>query len=320
MKKALLGCITALLILVSVPSSVVADDEAMQKQKAVLITGASTGLGRAMAELLASKGHFVYAGARKDQDIAELSAIDNVQGIRLDVTVQSDIDAAVKTITEAGRGLYGLVNNAGVGVIYPLIEVDEEEFNFQMDVNLYGPYRVTRAFAPLIIESKGRITTTGSISGILSATLFGPYSMSKHAMEAFTDSLAKEMARFDVKVSIIEPGNYDSKIGENVLKRMKARNFNPEDSLYREEFAGMLAYLGDITSGADPIEVAQAAEHALFDPNPKRRYLVVPNQEEAGWTINKQIEELAQLNQGHKYSYTRDQLVEMLDAALIANP
>jgi NAD(P)-dependent dehydrogenase (short-subunit alcohol dehydrogenase family) len=268
MKKALLGCITALLILVSVPSSVVADDEAMQKQKAVLITGASTGLGRAMAELLASKGHFVYAGARKDQDIAELSAIDNVQGIRLDVTVQSDIDAAVKTI----------------------------------------------------IESKGRITTTGSISGILSATLFGPYSMSKHAMEAFTDSLAKEMARFDVKVSIIEPGNYDSKIGENVLKRMKARNFNPEDSLYREEFAGMLAYLGDITSGADPIEVAQAAEHALFDPNPKRRYLVVPNQEEAGWTINKQIEELAQLNQGHKYSYTRDQLVEMLDAALIANP
>jgi NAD(P)-dependent dehydrogenase (short-subunit alcohol dehydrogenase family) len=320
MKKALLGCITALLILVSVPSSAVADDEAMQKQKAVLITGASTGLGRAMAELLASKGHFVYAGARKDQDIAELSAIENIQGIRLDVTVQSDIDAAVKTITEAGRGLYGLVNNAGVGVIYPLIEVDEEEFNFQMDVNLYGPYRVTRAFAPLIIESKGRITTTGSISGILSATLFGPYSMSKHAMEAFTDSLAKEMARFDVKVSIIEPGNYDSKIGENVLKRMKARNFNPENSLYREEFAEMLAYLSDITSGADPIEVAQAAQHALFDPNPKRRYLVVPNQEEAGWTINKQIEELAQLNQGHKYSYTRDQLVEMLDAALLANP
>ncbi len=320
MKKTLLGFITALFILVAIPTSATADDDAAQKQKAVLITGASTGLGRAMAELLASKGHFVYAGARKDKDIAELSAIENIQGIRLDVTVQSDIDAAVKTITEAGRGLYGLVNNAGVGVIYPLIEVDEEEFNFQMDVNLYGPYRVTKAFAPLIIESKGRITTTGSISGILSGTLFGPYSMSKHAMEAFTDSLAKEMAKFDVKVSIIEPGNYDSKIGENVLKRMQSRNFNPEDSLYREEFAGMLAYLGDINSGADPIEVAQAAEHALFDANPKRRYLVVPNQEEAGWTINKQIEELAQLNQGHKYSYTRDQLVEMLDAALLANP
>jgi len=320
MKNALPGFIAALFILVAIPASATANEEAAQKQKAVLITGASTGLGRAMAELLASKGHFVYAGARKDKDIAELSAIENIQGIRLDVTVQSDIDAAVKTITEAGRGLYGLVNNAGVGVIYPLIEVDEEEFNFQMDVNLYGPYRVTRAFAPLIIASKGRITTTGSISGILSGSLFGPYSMSKHAMEAFTDSLAKEMAKFDVKVSIIEPGNYDSKIGENVLKRMKARNFNPEDSLYREEFAEMLAYLGDVTSGADPIEVAQAAEHALFDPNPKRRYLVVPNQEEAGWTINKQIEELAQLNQGHKYSYTRDQLVEMLDAALLANP
>ena len=81
MKKALLGCITALLILVLVPSSAVADDEAMQKQKAVLITGASTGLGRAMAELLAPKGHFVYASARKDQDIAELSAIENIQGV-----------------------------------------------------------------------------------------------------------------------------------------------------------------------------------------------------------------------------------------------
>jgi len=320
MKKTLCIVLTALVILVSVPVEIIAADPPLQEQKAVLITGASTGLGRAMAELLASKGHFVYAGARKEQDIAELSAIENIQGIRLDVTVQSEIDAAVKTITEAGRGLYGLVNNAGVGVIYPLIEVDEEEFNFQMDVNVYGPYRVTKAFAPLIIASKGRITTTGSISGILSGTLFGPYSMSKHAMEAFTDSLAKEMARFDVKVSIIEPGNYDSKIGQNVLKRMKARNFNPEDSQYQEEFAGMLAYLGDITAGADPIEVAQAAEHALFDPNPKRRYLVVPNQEEAGWTINKQIEELAQLNQDHKYSYTRDQLVEMLDAALIANP
>ncbi|NND57619.1 MAG: SDR family oxidoreductase [Xanthomonadales bacterium] len=307
-----------LLFLLAGPVSVMADEAT--GQRAVLITGASTGLGRAMAELLAAKGHFVYAGARRDSDIAELSAIENIQGIRLDVTVQEDIDAAVKTITEAGRGLYGLVNNAGVAVLYPLIEIDEEEFDFQMDVNLYGPYRVTKAFAPLIIESKGRITTTGSISGILSGPLFGPYSMSKHAMEAFTDSLAREMERFDVTVSIIEPGNYESKIGANIAARLKARGFSTEGSLYKEDLERMMGWLdGDQISG-DPQEVAEAARKALFDDNPKRRYMVVPNQRQADVTIGKAIEELVQLNQDQKYSFSRDELVKMLDETLAANP
>jgi len=82
----------------------------------------------------------------------------------LDVNKQDQIDAAVKTISEAGRGLYGLVNNAGVVVVQPLIEIEGPDFDFQMNVNVYRPYRVTRAFAPLIIESKGRISIIGSIS------------------------------------------------------------------------------------------------------------------------------------------------------------
>jgi NAD(P)-dependent dehydrogenase (short-subunit alcohol dehydrogenase family) len=96
----------------------------------------------------------VYAGARKQADLDALSAIENVQGIRLDVTIQEEIDAAVETVREAGRGLYGLVNNAGVAVVGPMIEVDEDDMQFQMDVNLFGPYRMTKAFAPLIIESR----------------------------------------------------------------------------------------------------------------------------------------------------------------------
>ena len=123
-------------------------------QKAVLVTGASSGLGRVMAETMAAKGYFVYAGARKDEDIEELNRIENIQAIRLDVNEPEQIEAAVKTIENAGRGLYGLVNNAGVVVLKPLIEIDEQDFHFQMDVNIFGPYRVTRAFAPLIIESK----------------------------------------------------------------------------------------------------------------------------------------------------------------------
>jgi len=309
------------LVSITTPFSAQADDQAAESQKAVLITGASTGLGRAMAELLASQGHFVYAGARKEKDLAELNEIENIQSVRLDVTVQKDIDAAVRTITEAGRGLYGLVNNAGVGVLYPLIEIDEEEFDFQMDVNLYGPYRVTKAFAPLIVESKGRITTTGSISGILSGQLFGPYSMSKHAMEAYTDSLAAEMQRFGVHVSIIEPGNYQSKIGANIARRMKEQGSDIDDSLYKEDMERMMGWVNDETSsGGDPAEVAEAALHALFDDNPKRRYMVVPVERQADITIRKAIEEVVQLNQGQKFSYDRDTLVKMLDEALAAHP
>ncbi len=303
------------------PGASHAVDEPAAAQKAVLITGASTGLGRSMTELLASKGHFVYAGARKDKDIAELNQIENVQAVRLDVTVQQDIDAAVKTITEAGRGLYGLVNNAGVAVIAPLIEVDEEDFDFQMDINVKGPYLVTKAFAPLIIESKGRITTTSSIAGILSGTLFGPYSMSKHAMEAFTDSLAAEMEKFGVHVSVIEPGSYQSDIGKNIARRMKARGQTVDGSLYEEELKRMMArFDSDEPGGGDPIEVAQAAEHALFDENPKRRYMVTPNEQQADITVRKAMEEMVQLNQGQQYSFDRETLIKMLDETMAANP
>lgn len=134
-------------------------------QRAVLVTGASTGIGRTMTELLASKGHFVYAGARKDQDLADLNKIPNVQAIKLDVTSKADIAAAVVTVERGGRGLYGLVNNAGVAVAEPLIEMEEEDLTFVFDVNVYGPFRMTKAFSKLLIASKGRVVTTGSISG-----------------------------------------------------------------------------------------------------------------------------------------------------------
>jgi NAD(P)-dependent dehydrogenase (short-subunit alcohol dehydrogenase family) len=195
-------------------------------QCAVLITGASTGIGRKIAELLAAEGHFVYAGARKPDDIAALSAIENVQGIRLDVTIQEEIEAAVTLVEEGGRGLYAVVNNAGVNVLAPLIEIDEQELDFLFDVNIYGPYRITRAFAPLVIESQGRITNISSISGTSSGPLYGIYSMSKHALEAYTDSLAIEMNSLGVHVSAVEPGNFKTNIFHNRCDRMMARGYN----------------------------------------------------------------------------------------------
>lgn len=286
------------------------------EQKAVLITGASTGIGRNMAETLANEGFYVYAGARKQADIDALSAMENIEGIRLDVNVQEDIDKAVAHIRRSGRGLFGLVNNAGVAIVAPLIEVDEDDLSFQMNVNVFGPYRVTKAFAPLIIESKGRITTTGSISGILSGTLFGPYSMSKHAVEAYTDSLAREMAKFDVAVSVIEPGNYKSAIGDSLVRRLESRGASYDDSLYKEEIDRMLAALEGISEDKEPDEVSAALLEFLTDSNPKRRYMVVPNEQQAEITIRKAIEEMVQLNERQAYSYDRDELIAMLDEAL----
>jgi len=311
-------CALFLCILAWLPQGVAFADSA-SVQKAILVTGASTGIGRNLAEALAAEGHFVYAGARKQADLDALSAIENIQGIRLDVTIQDEIDAAVKTVREAGRGLYGLVNNAGVVVGGPLIEVDEADMQFQMDVNLFGPYRVTRAFAPLIIESQGRITTTGSISGILSGTFIGPYSISKHGIEAFTDSLSREMEKFGVEVSVIEPGNYNSAIVDTMRKRMERRGQTSEGSFFEEELQERLARPSDRSRYKEPDEVSAAFMHALFDENPKRRYMVVPNQREAEITIRKAIEELVQLNEGHEYSYDREALIAMLDEALSAS-
>jgi len=295
----------------------VAQAKNISGQKAVLITGASSGLGRSMTEMIASKGYFVYAGARKDKDMKELNAIENVQAVRLDVTKQEQIDAAVKTISDAGRGLYGLVNNAGVVVLMPLVETDEEDFHFQMNVNVYGPYRVTRAFAPLIIESKGRISTIGSISGTLSSATWGPYSMSKHAMEAFSDALADEMKRFDVKVSLIEPGTYQSKIGASAVKRMKQREQSLDGSEFKAEMEEGVDWLTTtLAQSGDPNEVAETVMQALFDDNPNPRYLIVPNQEQAQWTINRAIQRMVEQNNDQKFSYSREALIEMLDKAL----
>ena len=185
------------------PQSSYAEIPDANPKRAILVTGASTGIGRNIAETLAASGYFVYAGARKPADLDALDEIPNIQAIRLDVTRQDEIDAAVETVRAGGKGLYGLVNNAGVATAGPIVEIDEDELAWILDVNLMGVFRVTKAFAPLIIESKGRISNISSISGVISNRFWAAYQMSKHALEAYTDTLALELALFDVKVSAI---------------------------------------------------------------------------------------------------------------------
>lgn len=286
------------------------------EQKAVLVTGASTGIGRNMAERLASEGYFVYAGARKDKDLAELDAIDNVKAVRLDVTQQDQVDAAVAMIREEGLGLWGLVNNAGVATSGPVASLEDADLDFVLNVNVNGVVRVTRAFIPLIVESKGRIVTTGSIAGILSSPGSSAYSMSKHAMEAFTDSLAREMEAAGVQVSVIEPGSYKSHIRRTTVARIRKNIESAGVELTGEMSERMKAAAERELTLEEPDAVSDALMHALFSDAPQRRYMVVPNEDEADLTIRKAIEELVQLNAWGPYSYSRDELVQMIDEAM----
>lgn len=284
--------------------------------RAVLVTGASSGIGLRMTEELAQRGFHVYAGARSADDLARLEAMENVSSVRLDVTDQDEIDAAVAWVADQGRGLYGLVNNAGVAVVEPLVEISEEDMWFQQNVNVFGPWRVTAAFADMLIESRGRIMTTGSISGILGGQLQGPYSMSKHSVEAFTDVLAEEMARFGVEVAVVEPGAYRSQIGASLVARMEARGYDPSTSRWADAMEALLESDASRSELEDPTRVALAAVDFMVSDTPKRRYMVVPVERQAEITIRQMLTEMAQMNLDQEYTYSRDELVQMLDQIL----
>lgn len=290
-------------------------------KKAVLITGASSGIGRLAAEQLAADGYFVYAGARKASDIESLNKIDNIMAVRLDVTIQDEIDAVVKLVESEGRGLWGIVNNAGINIIDPLIEAKTSDMQFLFDVNVFGVFRVTKAFAPMIIESKGRIVNISSIAGVLAGGLpgYGMYTMSKHAIEAFTDQLISEMRDLGVNVSAIEPGNFSTKIGISRCKRMIADSSNRDYKYFADVMQkyldGCKEYIakGSDSSAPPPNLVADAIGHALFDDSPKEHYLVVANPFEGMITTSISLRKTLNLNHDHEYSYTREKLIELLD-------
>jgi NAD(P)-dependent dehydrogenase (short-subunit alcohol dehydrogenase family) len=231
------------------------------------------------------------------------------------VTIQADIDAAVETIRNAGGGLYGLVNNAGVLITGPSAEVGLDQVERLFDVNVFGVYRVTQAFAPLIVASRGRIVNIGSIAGHIGIPFLGPYSMSKHAVEAYTDALAAEMRPFGVHVSIIAPGDYASEIWANEHARARQARVVSEASPYFDDYVAWM----NVVAGLDlkpPDDVADVALRALSADPPARRYLVVPNADEMAWVTGSVVERLAEINAGHAHSYTGQELTEQLRRAM----
>lgn len=240
--------------------------------KRILVTGASTGIGRAIAEQLARRGDNVYAGARKNQDLKALAEISRVEPLRLDVTRQEEIAASLSKVEEETDGLDGLVNNAGVAGGGPLVEVTEEEMERQFDVNVFGVHRVTRAFFPLILRAKGRIVNLSSVGGRLALPFLGPYSMTKFSVEAYSDSLRRELAPHGVHVAVIQPGNVKTPIWDKT---------DPEDpryhgTIFEERYRRLARYFihQGKTKGMSPERIARVVLHALHARRPRIRYLV----------------------------------------------
>jgi NAD(P)-dependent dehydrogenase (short-subunit alcohol dehydrogenase family) len=194
----------------------------------------------------------------------------------------------------------------------PVALMDEADYGYVMQTNVKGPWRMTRAFAPLIQESRGRIVNTSSISGIFTGLGLGGYSMSKHALEAFNDALAQEMAPYGVKVVAIEPGNYDTEVGKTAKARMIATGQSYEGLPYKKVLDGTLNRLVEPEGKEGPERVARTMALALGTPDPAPRYLVVSNERDASITLSLALQKAAELNASQAFRHDEAQLQAML--------
>jgi NAD(P)-dependent dehydrogenase (short-subunit alcohol dehydrogenase family) len=249
---------------------------------AVVITGASTGIGRATALHLDSLGFRVFAGVRRQEDGEKLKAegSERLEPLMIDVTDGDSIRAAASKVSEAvgESGLAGLVNNAGIAVAAPLEFVPIEEFRKQIEVNLIGQVAVTQPFIALLRKAKGRVVIVGSIGGRVALPFLGPYAASKFALEGLTDSLRRELRPWGISVSILEPGGVATPIWERGVAAGQAIiDGLPPDALrlYGEGISAVQAAAERISkTGMPPEVVARTIEHALTASKPKTRYLI----------------------------------------------
>jgi len=253
----------------------------MPKTRSILVTGTSTGIGRACVLHLAAQGYRVFAGVRKPADGEQLrSEAEGVEWLVLDVTAIDQVADAVKRIsaTVGETGLAGLVNNAGIAVGGPLEYLPPDDLRRQLEVNVIGLHAVTAAFLPLVRQGRGRIVHIGSISGRLASPLIGAYSASKHAVEALTDVLRLELAPEGIHVAVIEPGQVRTPIWEKGLSAFGTfASRLPPDGVAR--YGGRLKVLQRILERAPlhsspPEAVARAVAHALESARPRTRYVI----------------------------------------------
>lgn len=248
----------------------------------VLVTGASTGIGKACALEMARRGWHVFSGVRKAEDGVALVAEGgtNIEPVQLDVTRQADIDAAKERIARAAgdAGLDGLVNNAGIAVAGPFEFVPMEELRRQLEINVFGQVMVTQALLPLIRQATGRIAFISSTNGFFSAPFMSPYGASKFAIEAMGDALRVELSPWKIHVSLIQPGAIRTPIWEkskaeadDMITRLPPEALR----LYGTTIEKVKGMVDSTVQQAVPSEtVAAAVAHALTAAGPRTRYRV----------------------------------------------
>ena len=252
------------------------------ENRSVLVTGASSGIGKECALLLARHGFRVFAGVRKQRDAEALGEAGDgrIVPVMIDVTEASSIQAAVNTVREAlpADATFALVNNAGITVAGPLEILPIDSLRRQFEVNVIGQVAVTQAFLPLLRGHRGRIVIMGSVLGRISPPLVGPYAAAKFALEAITDSLSIELRGSGIRVVLLEPGNIATPIWEksknNVLERLDS--LEPvRRALYAKTRADIVRIARAFARGGlASSHVARKVVHALTVRAPRTRYRI----------------------------------------------
>jgi short-subunit dehydrogenase len=253
-------------------------------QQTVLITGATDGLGRAAALLLAEKGYRVFAAGRSTEKRAELDRLAAakklpLETLELDVCNDSSVSRAVKHILQKAANIDVLINNAGVGLMAVTEELKLEDLRRLYETNIFGLLRVTQAVLPHMRERKaGRILMLSSVAGILTPPTYGAYSSSKHAVEALSNALRLELYPFNIEVILIEPGyimtNFQQTAKELAQSYVAGSTISPYAKIYSGAIAG--ATNSRRESKTTPEDCARVILHAIEASHPKARYTVTP--------------------------------------------
>ncbi len=257
-------------------------EETREPYRTVVVTGASSGIGRATALLLVRSGFRVFAGVRRVEDADSLCAQGGADlvPIELDVTDTGSIARAVERVRThlSGHGLDGLVNNAGIGITVPVEDVAPDVLRHHFEVDVFGQIAVTQAFLPLIRRTRGRIVNMGSVGGHIALPFFGVLCGCKSAFGSLSDALRMELHPFGIRVSVIEPGSIHTPAVEKTLGGIDstidalppggARRYGPMLRRFMHR-----AYDRE-TKGSAPDVVARVVHHALTAPRPRIRYRV----------------------------------------------
>jgi len=247
----------------------------MPSERVILITGCSSGIGRATAIEAAARGHRVFATARNPETLRDLESRGRIRALALDVTDAASIrDAVASVLAEAGQ-VDALVNNAGYGQYGAAEDVTAEEWRRQFDVNLFGAIEAARAVLPAMREKRrGTIVNVSSVAGKIAIPFAAPYCASKHALEAFSDALRIEVAPFGIRVAVIEAGPIETRFGDRArasVARLIASP-GPYSLFYRNAERAMDT---DFQAGKLPPEaVARVVVEAIEAANPKTRYRI----------------------------------------------